>query len=272
MPDRYRSHDDPLGRFALLIGSLVVAGMLFGFLGFSNSLVSDRERLRAETEQACGQTHQQACHGNMADIRAAAAADHAVNVGIWQTATGIVGLVLIGWTLSATRAAVREANEATEAARSAVAVTEDGSRRQLRAYVVAAPGMLTGLDSRDPLKMSVSYKNTGQTPAYNVSVELRAVYAPNDEAIAISIPDDEDVARCEMTLGNGESFAATHEANFTPLPVACAEIRRRRASIMVFGLILYEDIYGVPHKTRFMHRFTDHPLKGSLYDSYNHAD
>jgi hypothetical protein len=230
------------------------------------------ERRAEIAESRCAQNEEHACQNVKSDVRAANAGEDIVDLAIWQFLAGLVGIYLIAATLRATRDAVAEANEATEAARQAVRVTEEGSRRQLRAYVVASPVAVEQMDTAEPMRIGVSYKNTGQTPAYNVSFEIRAAYLPLGEEIALAFPDDADVPRIQMTLGNGDAFVAYKDAPITPSPDESAKVRARQAFILVFGMILYEDIYGETRRTKFMHRFNGQPLTSSLHDSHNHAD
>ena len=226
--------------------------MFFGFLGFSNSLESDRNRLRQEAEQACGQTHDETCHGNMADIRAAAAADHAVDVGIWQIGTGIAGLILIGWTLKATRDAVREANEATEAARRAVQVTEDGQRRELQAYVhIDRAELYWGDDRGTEPSIIIHAKNTGQTPAKWFGVRVMVI--ASDFLVDRTLFDGADWK--SRKLIQWSSLGGQAESSLPGFRVDDVAIMReafvKQAVVHVLGAVQYETTFGEIVETEF---------------------
>ena len=96
------------------------------------------------------------------------------------------GIWLVWGTLKATRAAVEEAGDATEAAQAAVDVTERTAHLQLRPYVYITsehvgaisriPSISEGVSiklPRDVGSIKFSFKNFGQTPAKRVRMRAR---------------------------------------------------------------------------------------------------
>lgn len=107
------------------------------------------------------------------------------------TAMGVavtgLGVWLIGRTLKSTedgltimRATLREAEQATDAAKGAVDVTRDIGRKQVRAYVSLESGSYSMDDKA--LRMNLTFRNHGQSPARDVWFEGRIRYFASSES------------------------------------------------------------------------------------------
>ncbi|MBC7985614.1 MAG: hypothetical protein H7X93_02945 [Sphingomonadaceae bacterium] len=141
-------------------------------------------------------------------------------VGIISTVIGIIGVSFIWLTLKATRDAVIEAGEATEAARAAVKATEESAQNQLRAWVRVDTEFIScrRLDTAACFTLRVRAENVGQTPALRVAGDamlslhpsIRAgrgelpklVYAPRD--LPSLMPRETAEFRLELKLTNEE--------------------------------------------------------------------
>lgn len=88
---------------------------------------------------------------------------------IWIAGFTLSGLMALFWTLVETRAAVREAEKATTAARDTVSVTRETGEAQVRAYVSAHK-----MEVRDEFfsRFTAVIKNSGQSPAKDVRVKF----------------------------------------------------------------------------------------------------
>lgn len=163
----------PFRRVAYGLLVMATAGMLAAGVGLVSDVRANREVSQQEAKDDCADPKNCSAESLQADIRSAVAAEDIVDLGIWQLGLGALGLVLLGLTLAATLAAVREANEATGAAREAVRVTEETAKLQLRPYVFHNSGRFLWLyDRADPerrriieWRIHIGFQNMGQTPA-----------------------------------------------------------------------------------------------------------
>ena len=85
--------------------------------------------------------------------------------------TAVLAFVAI-WQMSYLRAANEVAGRAAAAAEQSLRHAEGTAEKQLRAYVLATEGRVAGLNGNGPVKVQVSIKNSGQTPASKMRVEM----------------------------------------------------------------------------------------------------
>ena len=164
MPDSDRDFRIAVGRIVTILFGMLIIGGAVAFYQSASAIYPRREALYEAAERRCTEDNSQSCQEMYAAIRSARAAEDTVDLGVWQFIAGLVGIYLIARTLKATRDAVTEANDATNAARHAVDITEDTARRQLRAYVVAEPGEITEIDSKKGIHVAVEYQNVRLPP------------------------------------------------------------------------------------------------------------
>jgi hypothetical protein len=129
-------------------------------------------------------------------------------------------------------------------------------RRQLRAYVLPEAGSLydgTTLVPPQPAKtnfpfVSLTLKNSGQTPAYRVTGYIQIAVTPvaNEDAALILQPVEE---RFSLTLGSGTTF---HKSVWLDRALAAneiADIATGVRAIYMYGRIEYRDAF---NKRRFV--------------------
>jgi hypothetical protein len=223
---------------------MLTAGAIAGFFTTGLSIQARRNAAQAE----CAQRGACANKGEQADIQAARATEDIVDLTIIQMVFGAVGLALVGWTLQATRAAVREANDATEAARRAVDVTEAAAREQLRAYVGAGAvnyhfvdnGMAGGAFSA-----SAQITNFGQTPArcFRSLAAIRIVDFPITAIPEVGLPQGGT-----HTLLPTMQTVTTVSTNLTGEMVM--RLRNNHAAMFFTVIVEYRDHVGRRHIER----------------------
>ena len=124
--------------------------------------------------------------------------------------------------------------------------------RQLRAYVFVADAEITDIGT-DSIQAVVTIKNTGQTPAYDVTLSTKAV-AFNIPGKVIFEPTPVGPDSSRFVFGPD----ATGRRNI-PLhtilgePSAIAALRERRGVLYVYGEILYKDAFKKDRYMRFRH-------------------
>lgn len=234
---------------ALITGALVFAFAAF-FIDFLATSRARRESVERVAEAQCTQSQGSACEGSIADIRAANAAEDMLDLTALQFLAGFAGLVLLALTLKATRDAVREAQDATEAAEEAVAVTREGMERQLRAYVTFKGVKST--PQRLGYHLSAEWKNGGTTPA------LRAVGSIIAKASKQRIPEDFSFKFTHLDvpgpvpIGPGESLHIDANKSFTLSDISAAH--EGSVFLYLWGYIEYSDIFdrtSERHRTEF---------------------
>lgn len=196
------------------------------------------------------------------DLRTAKAAEDMVDLAIWQMLFGLVGIYLIARTLHATRDAVREANEATDAARRALAVTQEGMQRQLRAYVHAVNASPSSLTLGEQFVMSVTIKNLGATPATKLRSRYGICIVQNPHDYVVEYPID--LATSESTLGPGLEYILTVPTSSPLTTNELSVVQNRNAFILMFADITYEDVFGVARETKIRF-YVDKMTKDKLH-------
>ena len=235
------------------VASVGVAGVAsVGIAAFAAQLVSGIYDRREVAPPGCTESGDCGPQGNKADILSARAAEDIVDLTVVQIWFGAVGLVLLGWTLSATRAAVREANDATEAARLAVQVTEEGTRRQLQAYVhIERAEISWGTRNGGSPSVTLYAKNTGQTPAKWFGVRVLAVMTPShtDPTTFVQAPwRDRELLKWSALGGLSEiSLPGSRSGDLAALRQAYQD----QAVVHILGAVQYETMYGDIMETEF---------------------
>lgn len=173
-----------------------------------------------------------------------------------------VGIWYIRETLTATKAAVNEAADATDAARQAVSVTRLSAERQLRAYLTVDTIKVGDLaPGKRPIAW-ITLHNRGQTPARRIMIRDAATWCFNrnaEEANAKFCP-----ARACHDLGPGQ--ANTYPTILADEPITSEDLERMkdgRINILVAGYTSYVDVFGRTRRNTFRCQLT----KGSFDDA-----
>jgi hypothetical protein len=152
----------------------------------------------------------------------------------------------------ASLAAVKEAERATAAANGSANITRLIGERQLRAYLVAISPTITYDDRSHEYRLTVQFKNTGQTPAYQVRVL---------SDVAVTNPHGADFALSRGQWSNygvvGPHQTAT-EAAVIASQFFNAEYEMRYAlnelGIFAFGRVEYVDAFNQRRVTKYRYR------------------
>lgn len=219
------------------------------------------DNLRREKEQevirtACNTTQEH--YNNREDLDAQRRMADAADRQVYWTRSGFLGaltvsildLVLLSATLMAAVWAGLQAKRAANAGWAAISDTRQTTYVELRAYLTWETGAIS-FDGHD-FQLEIQIRNTGQTPAYNVTYELsHDVYDVPEDEITFGQPDVRDG---KSILGPGAIF-----------PIAIKWPEEDRASytlinawqihsIYVWGRIKFKDAYGRAQWTIFRYR------------------
>ncbi len=158
----------------------------------------------------------------------------------------LISVVLLGLTLIAAAIAAREAHRI-------VVVTDRSARQQLRAYLHAVSATMPNF-AEDAPKINLSFKNCGQTPAYNVTTRVGVYPLP---------PDSTEFGDGGATFNFGptgpqQSFSVSRTLEDPePSQKLRDQIRSGLLTLFVVGRIDYEDAFGKHQWLTFRCAFTD---------------
>lgn len=177
--------------------------------------------------------------------RGATAAERQI-IPTWLGAfLSLVGTGLVVWSLF-------EARRGNRIALQAVEQEQANARIQARAYVGASDGGIA-LRPNDSLKVGVTIKNVGQTPAANVKCWLQITTSLAEIGPpVIAAPDGVEMS--ELTIGSGNHVAIKIEHQLRQGDIDL--IRNRQMNMWVGGTISYVDVFGSPHTTTVMMKNT----------------
>lgn len=143
---------------------------------------------------------------------------------------------------------VREAREATAVANAALAHTQDATKKQLRAYLLAQSTIIPEDTPEGVLGLAFKVKNCGQTPATITHVGHKAFIA--SEAFESDFSDI-DLKAYSGIIGGSETFAfdiANQDQNYPPLR---KEVAEGLIGVFVRIQIQYKDIFEDTHLVQF---------------------
>lgn len=179
-----------------------------------------------------------------------------------MAATGFLALLISAWavwllkeTLSATRAAVDQAEAGTKAAQEATKVTRSIGKAQLRAYLdIEVKEGTVAVDQ--PVRFETQIKNLGSTPAYSVSVTSAALIRKRDWwDWDYSLPEGEGPA-CRISPDEPRKVIVDIEGD-PPIPKNTYDaIKSDRDCIFANVFVSYKDIFGDNHWVRFSFEFS----------------
>src|SRR5450755_1701520 len=138
------------------------------------------------------------------------------------------------------------------ATRRLVRGTEKTAERQLRAYVFVDHTTVANFNTSQPFAELI-FKNSGQTPAYNVRVLMTggiASFPLTKEPVAL--PNDIIAPSCGH-LGPRGTFHSKQEDTMTD--VERTDIQAGRAAFYVRGKLFYKDTFGREQVTNFFFHY-----------------
>jgi hypothetical protein len=122
------------------------------------------------------------------------------------------------------------------------------ARRQLRAYVFANPVGVTFEGTPQVMKFSVRVENTGQTPAFDLTVFADVKMRPLPDPGPLPVEQSGFVSR--QTIGPGHSV--TIDESHPVLTVAeVADIKSGTQTLYLYGRARYRDTFGHRRETTY---------------------
>jgi len=152
----------------------------------------------------------------------------------------------------ASNEALRAVADATK--NNAVLMSELMSK-QFRSYMVADFGRGFYQDKYFSFGAEAVIRNRGLTPAHNVSFWLSAKVMKGD-AIDLAMPVGTTVAKNDATIAPTQEYVIRRSVDHRFSDDEVNEILEGvKQKLFLYGEILYEDIYGKSHITKFCHTF-----------------
>lgn len=248
---------------------MVVVGLCIGFVQYTQGMLATREQIRLEAGR-CDPDRDCTQKDLIAQVRAATAAEVMADVGLWSLVLSGLGFAAVGATLVVNLRATKAAISAAEAAQESAVITERTAKQQLRAYVTVGTKPIEGIIAGRQPKVGVILKNVGQTPAYNVTVLMWAQLADGKQQI--SIPGMEDVGEREHLILAGDGMERSAFADFSLTRHGLGDWEKGALSIFLAGIVVYQDIFGEEHKTRFTHYYPGPKGEGRYHGIGHSAD
>lgn len=166
-----------------------------------------------------------------------------------------VGITALGvWfvkrTLDATLEAVEDTGKATVAVQKANEIAREANERQLRAYLSVTGVKFMPAPSPGRLNATVTFQNTGQTPAKDVRVHLSIYVLKWDEYRSVTLPDTSSAGiKSSAVVGSGATQTVSNDVGLVEdvdLKEALNEL-----CLIASGFIRYKDIFGADHETTY---------------------
>jgi hypothetical protein len=223
-------------------------------------------------------------------------------VGVAESIITFVGVVLVGFTLAATRSAASEAKRAADAAMKALDQSEIYARQELRAYLgierlefacanfshytrdnyVPKDRSIAGVSCDDFLCLTA--KNFGQTPALDIMVFANWITLPPNTRPHLGYfgtTRDSDVLEKGPVSVSISKFMLQRDQTHTSR-IAIWDLRpvldalERRGELYIYGRLYYRDAFNRPWRTKFS--FSWDPASAGTafefipYREYNNED
>jgi hypothetical protein len=162
---------------------------------------------------------------------------------------------------------IGEAARSADAMERIAATIQTGNQAIIRAYLTVTVGDIHLFQERkgpgqDDLKFEArpNLTNTGNTPARNVGIRIAADILP------IPIPDDfqfplpgNEIKNAGIVGAHQTTILAGTVENFVPDAEIGTIKEGRTKALCVWGLIIYDDIFGESHQTKFGQWITWNP-------------
>jgi hypothetical protein len=143
--------------------------------------------------------------------------------------------------------------------RQTILSSEDSSKRELRAYLAVAIGEALYQERRQAPLSDLKFEarplllNTGRTPAHNIQFKARAAIFPVPLPKEIGLPETYDLGDANAMLSANQSanMFAVVDGFCGDDEVGVIKDGSAGKGLYVWGLVTYEDIFGISHHTRF---------------------
>lgn len=188
--------------------------------------------------------------------RGATASERQIIPTYLQLLIAFVGTTALLYTLILNRQANRNTIRAVKLAEDANKITEDTSRKQLRAYIGLASGGITLDLSKNRGLAIVVMQNYGQTPAHEMLQWLSIEILDVDEVFQEPAKPAPGVFISKSMISPGQNAQVTFGRHFRDGELQA--IRDGQKAFFIRGWIEYIDVFETPRKTKLSFKMTGH--------------
>lgn len=157
-----------------------------------------------------------------------------------------------------------------------VRVMRRTAQRQLRAYIVAtaADVDIRGPENEVSVSFGISIKNTGQTPAHELSVvsRTRLLAYPIKMPFVFTLRTGNDPSRTVLGAGQDITSESPAEKPFTGDEMMRAKSPDGGYRIYCWGCVTYRDVFGCKHYTNFCSSLIFREREALAHASEHHND
>lgn len=208
--------------------------------------ISEMEHIEAQSEKEQSQRSE---YRSEKDLKAQEI------MAFWTRLVGIftgAGIILLGWTLSATRETLRQAELATDAAREATNETKRIGEAQVRAYLYVKEVEIRHAN-QGGFEVWAKIDNSGQSPATFFEVSSFAINCPCDEICSDKIPtrNDSDETDTWSSLGAKQDTEAELCGGSVSQHTISSYLVGSTENLMIVGWVRYGDIIGREYISEF---------------------
>lgn len=249
--ESYRRDRAALGGLVGAIIFMVAIGMISAALNWGSSTRSIRERAYPIPATQCQQDKSCEEKALQIEAREAVTADVTLDVAFMQLALSLAGVFAVGATLYYAHKAWREAERSANAATKALNQDARQSVHELRAYVfIDTVNILGPIRPGSPIPdIEISFRNSGQTPAYDVSSCVATRFTNVEDAET----EDAEVDIVN-TLGPGGVFTKIVHTKDVFSDHDFRAIEADIMTVMVSGYVRYRS-FGKQRFTNFRYRY-----------------
>jgi hypothetical protein len=154
-----------------------------------------------------------------------------------------------------TRQAANAATQAAEAASRAAGAAETSNNqgremaeKELRAYVSVDKAEIAGIESGGPPVATLTFKNSGQTPAYDLTGMGGIAMGTTFDSLPVPVGSPR---QSRSSLPPGTSTQWFHAAPRPLIPEQIAALRDGTMTLWVYGELHYRDAFGIDRFTRY---------------------
>jgi hypothetical protein len=157
-------------------------------------------------------------------------------------------LIVIADQTAQTKKAAEAARDSVIEAKNSLSLSRDTAQRQLRAYVCVESAFLK-FPERNITEPRVYFKNSGQTPAYNVRGWIHTWFAeyPPQEVFPVP-PHDFVMAKTILGPGTKTTFVAARKS---VEPQLAEFLGTPQLTLYVYGEVHYNDAFGIDRTTKY---------------------
>jgi hypothetical protein len=146
---------------------------------------------------------------------------------------------------------VDEAKNATKTAENTLLVIKENAHRELRAYVLIKETAVKRCQAGHAFRADIRFRNSGQTPAYDVTAEWTAAFYTGPAPIEFILRPIEDVDRSQAPLGPESDFSFTATTSQVIDESLLGQIKDGITTVYVFGIVTYFDAFKEKRTTEF---------------------